>query len=310
MDQDIIQLLLSSSATAQRCQRNWDLSKSIDDSILSCLKTVVKNSATKQNEEYYQVFFITNRKLIETIYQLSYDNIHYIKNPQTLAQLLVLFTGTIPTTNRNLAIQHTPEELEVNQNQGIGIASGQLVLAANLLGLKSGFCACFDKEEVSKTLNVSNPLLLVGIGYPDETKFRRANHVKDDSYSYFGTFEKPITITTIGETTSVETYDGILNPLSSKKSVTLVAPEPQTIKNSGDISMFSDDLGILLSEQLYQSGIKYTVEPLPYIKQWNDLNTEITLTWTAEDELALENFITEVKNCFDKHLSALGWHVI
>lgn len=310
MTSKVIEQLLTASATAQRCQRNWDLSKNIDPSIVDCLKSIVKNSATKQNEEYYSVFFITNRSVIESLYQLSYDTINYIKNPQTLAQLLIVFDGRIPTTNRNLAVQHTPEELYVNQHQGIGIAAGQLTLAANMLGLKTGFCACFDNDNVSKLLNIKNPILMVGVGYPDESKLRRANHRESDGYAYFGSFEKPITITNIGESTTVETYTGELLPTAPIKSLILVAPCTQDIKNPGDISMIPDDISLKISDCLYRIGVKYNVEPLPYLKEWDHSKTQITLYWSLDNESSLDSFLKELKDDLKIILEPLNWTVI
>ena len=39
--------------TAQRCRRNWDLSKTIPQEHIDLLKYSVINSPAKQNEEYY-----------------------------------------------------------------------------------------------------------------------------------------------------------------------------------------------------------------------------------------------------------------
>lgn len=184
---------------SQRCQRNWDIKQELSKEVISVLIEVVKKSPTKQNEDYYSVIFITDRNKIEEIYNhtgfytaagLSSD---LSKNPQVLANLLVAFCSKDPTTFRNPIEEYNDIQLtETNRNQAIGIASGQLVMASALLGLKTGFCGCFNSKAVSTILSSSSVKLLVGIGYPDITKDRRRHQNID---TMFGTFNKPIDIT-------------------------------------------------------------------------------------------------------------------
>jgi hypothetical protein len=163
---------------SQRCQRNWDLSKIIPSEYIDVLKTVVEKSPSKQNEEFYSAKFITNRNIIEQIFNLtSFDKgstSDINKNPQVLANLLVVFCERSPASFRNF--DGTKENTNrQNRDHAIGIASGQLVLSSALLGLKTGFCLCFDYEGVSKILN-DKPILLLGIGYPDPDKERTLHH--------------------------------------------------------------------------------------------------------------------------------------
>ena len=53
---------------SQRCQRNWDLTKSIKDEDMELFKTAVSQCPSKQQRIWYNVVFVTNRKIIEDIY--------------------------------------------------------------------------------------------------------------------------------------------------------------------------------------------------------------------------------------------------
>lgn len=178
---DLNQIIVNAIQVSQRCQRNWDLTSDIDDTIISTLKEVIKNSPTKQNEEYYSVEFITDRAIIEKIYQTTtYDDnsdSDETKNPQTLANLVLVFFSETPNTYRNPKHEYENQNLMAeNTNTSIGIVSGQLSLAAAILGLRSGFCACFNRSQVSEILGKKDPKLILGIGYPDLTKDRLEHH--------------------------------------------------------------------------------------------------------------------------------------
>ena len=196
MNSDLIKKALEIS---QRCRRNWDLSKTIPNEHLDIFISSVINSPSKQNEEYYSAMFITRRNIIEQIYQHTNFNTgldinDLSKNPQVLANLLVAFCKRVPDTYRNDLEEYESETtMEENRNVAIGIASGQLSMTAALLGYSTGFCKCFDTRAVGILLNDS-PLLLLGIGFPDENRDRTEHH---NSKIKFNTFNKPITINKI-----------------------------------------------------------------------------------------------------------------
>jgi hypothetical protein len=232
MDREHLKL---SQQNSQRCQRNWDLSKSISNEDMELLKNSIVNSPAKQNEEYYSVTFITDRGIIESIYKNTINTMEncipeYNLNPQVLANLLVLFSGKTPKTFRN-----PPEDyidITAQQNLAVGIASGQLILTANLLDLKTGFCACFDGIEIGNIINVDNPLLLIGIGYPDESKSRIQDH---NLKRLHPTFNKPLTITTIDDKIKIETFSGEPN---YEHQVSITIPNQQ-LENID--SLFADE---------------------------------------------------------------------
>jgi hypothetical protein len=189
-------LIIKASVEARQCQRNWNLDAVVSEDMINTLKQVIKNAPTKQNEEYYSVEFITDRSVIENIYQTtSYDKSSQddrTKNSQVLANLLVVFFCEFPKTFRNPEHEYEDRNFIMgNVNTSIGIASGQLALSATLLGLSTGFCACFDHQVVSQILNKKDPILILGIGYPDTNKSRLEHHKVQ---SFFLSYNKPLKI--------------------------------------------------------------------------------------------------------------------
>jgi len=183
---------------SQRCQRNWDLSKSIPIEDIKTMKTSITNCSSKQNRVFYKAKFITNRTLIEKIYKetggpglydknvKTYTESHM--NPQTLANLLVVFvrdrdpSESIRTPEemqhgKFLSAKNEHKNVNVDETTAIGIAAGYLTLVANMLGYSSGCCACGDMSKISELVGETDKtLLLMGVGYPDSTKSRLEHH--------------------------------------------------------------------------------------------------------------------------------------
>jgi hypothetical protein len=189
---------------AQRCQRNWDLSRQLTDEQLNLILCAATQAPTKQNIPFYQVTAIQNRSIIESIYQNTYgegpngEGGH--KNPQVLANTLLVFSDfdfrEALTAARNPETAKKAEEFFAPENQktlnddrvqAIGVAAGFVNLTANMLGLRTGCCKCMDGQAIKEILGSKEyPRLLMGIGFPDETRPRRAHHVSNEimnSYS-------------------------------------------------------------------------------------------------------------------------------
>lgn len=198
--------------TSQKCQRNWDLKKSISDTDLNVLINAATNCPSKQNEVYYQVDVIKNRELIKNIYnctngyalhgneQKSLESEHNFKssvkticNSQTLANVVFAFRKDYGTTNRsleNMALNYMGKETDAyiaQRNISIGIASGYVTLVAHMLGLKTGFCSCITGpiDRYAKDC-----LLLLGVGYEDKNRDRLEHHL--DPKIKYKTFNKKI----------------------------------------------------------------------------------------------------------------------
>ena len=88
--------LISTITESQHCQRNWDLSKTIPKEDLDIFIHTVKEAPTKQNRIFYKVKFISDRDLIQKMYDTTNsfwnrDKGELITNAQTYANLLVIF---------------------------------------------------------------------------------------------------------------------------------------------------------------------------------------------------------------------------
>ena len=186
---------------SQHCQRNWDLTKSIPEEDIELMIHSVTNCPSKQNVSYYNVYFISDRNIIDEIHKKTNgfvinDKYDTVTNSQTLANLLVAFTtkniDVESNVHRNLEIDNIKSNdksfneipsLVRDKNMAIGIAAGYLNVISSMLGYSTGCCACFDssiKEIIGSSDNIE---LLMGIGFPDETKNRRIHHT-DESFIF------------------------------------------------------------------------------------------------------------------------------
>ena len=57
----------------QKCQRNWDYSKTMPKEHVDYLLWVAQNAPSKQHEAYYDIHYSTDRKVIEELYKWSWD---------------------------------------------------------------------------------------------------------------------------------------------------------------------------------------------------------------------------------------------
>lgn len=205
---DIVKAIIRS----QHCQRNWDLSKQIPEEDLEVIKTSVTQCPSKQNIAYYDTYFITNRDVIERIHAatdgfiLNKETKLSTTNTQTLANLLIAFVErdftkqfTTEDKHRNLEMDEIVKgadkdskaykSLDTDRKIAVGVAAGYCNMTSSLLGYSTGCCTCFDKSEVKKILNIdSNVMLLMGVGFSQQTVNRRVHHL--DSSIVFPTKQK------------------------------------------------------------------------------------------------------------------------
>jgi nitroreductase len=188
---------------SQHCQRNWDLTKEIPQEDMSVLVTAATQCPSKQNIAYYKLHFITNRDVIERIH--SYTNGFVVKlgtntepatyttNPQTLANLVIVFEDYLNLSNlsdksrndQTRAIGTKEEEsarsqINFDKHVAVGVAAGYLNLTASMLGYSTGCCSCMDHSAIKSELSLENsPLLMMGIGFKDESRNRRIHQNSD-----------------------------------------------------------------------------------------------------------------------------------
>lgn len=195
--------LVSAIATAQRAQRNYDLSKTIPDNDLQTLIYAATNSPSKQNEVHYSLHVYTDQTKIREIYNCTklfsvnktpeegmfehrdgkfwQDETRSVYNSQILANVLFVYlahegaaiggTHLLAKQNRSSIMNDFYQE---SKSYSIGISIGELILSANLLGYKTGICSAMNADDVAKVINVDKePKVLVGIGFENTGVDRR-----------------------------------------------------------------------------------------------------------------------------------------
>ena len=58
----------------KKCQRNWDYSKTIPEDIVNQLLWIATNAPSKQFEAFYDVYYTTDRNVIEDLYRYAWGN--------------------------------------------------------------------------------------------------------------------------------------------------------------------------------------------------------------------------------------------
>lgn len=182
---------------SQRCQRNWNLSKQISNDHIETFKISVTKCPSKQNRTFYKCIFITKRDIIEKIHNSSdsfvwqYEPRISVTNSQTLANLLVVFvrdrdlTVTEPRTEKEYFQGLLDGKTTDDENKSVGIAAGSLNLTAHLLGYKTGFYNAQHNSDILDDIFGAKVFLILGIGFPDETKKRTQHHFTDFVYPSF-----------------------------------------------------------------------------------------------------------------------------
>lgn len=200
-------IIKQSVEISQRAQRNYDLTKTIPLDDLDTIIYAAANSPSKQNETHYSLHVYTDQTKIREIYnETKYfslikdktdieslfeekDGVFLqnqdlsVRNSQILANALFVFAEDHgdPRGGNSIIAQstkdQTTESVQNYQEQinfSIGIAVGELILSATMLGYKTGICSAFPKSNVKNIINSQFlPKLLVGVGYEDQSVDRR-----------------------------------------------------------------------------------------------------------------------------------------
>lgn len=133
----------------QKCQRNWDYSKTVHPEIIEHLLWHAENAPSKQHEAYYDVYWTADRKVIEECSKYTWGSTHSRnppstwRNTQANANLYILFVAKEPETQLNC---HSDGSLKENKDPArwenayvsIGIAMGLVMRAAQSLGYATG----------------------------------------------------------------------------------------------------------------------------------------------------------------------------
>ena len=133
----------------QKCQRNWDYSKTIPEEHIEHFLWIAKNAPSKQWQGFYDVYYFKDRKVIEDFYKWTWGSTHTKKppatwrNPQMNANFYMVFVAkhTYPVYNcYNDGTNAEPEEgfMWDNAHTHIGLALGLIMKAAGDLGYHTG----------------------------------------------------------------------------------------------------------------------------------------------------------------------------
>jgi nitroreductase len=200
----MIQNIIQAVDSAQRAQRNYDLSKTIPTQDLKTLIYAAVNSPSKQNETHYSLQIYTDQSIIKQIYDNTkkftinarkqekifgvdengkywQDDTHSVKNSQILANVLFVYVkeeGIARCVTHAVAKEHRESNAMTLYDEqisiSVGISAGELILSAGLLGYKTGICSAMNEDPIKKLLGVKNKIkLLVGVGYPNIDVDRR-----------------------------------------------------------------------------------------------------------------------------------------
>jgi nitroreductase len=183
-------MIKKSVIKSQHCQRNWDLTKTIPQEDIDVLETAITECPSKQNIVFYTPYMIQDRNTIEKIHACT-DGFLRIEdgvtetNSQTLANLLIAFVqdshyqkrASRNTQTDDLNNKENKDVLHNDKMLSVGIAAGYCNLTATMLGYSTGCCTCFDGQKVADILGTNEKvLLLMGVGYPDDSRSRREHH--------------------------------------------------------------------------------------------------------------------------------------
>jgi nitroreductase len=190
---------------SQKAQRNYDLSRSIPTKDLNLLIYAAKNSPSKQNETHYRLSVYTDQNIIRQIYDYTkkftlikdrddiehtfgekdgkywVDDSYSVKNSQILANALFVYSqdrgearGGNHAVGKKNPDSNVAKIYNEQQSYSIGISVGQLILASNLLGYRTGICSAMNDKPIKDLIGTDgNIKLLVGVGFENVGTDRR-----------------------------------------------------------------------------------------------------------------------------------------
>ena len=184
----------------QKCQRNFNLEKTVPYETAKWLLNIGYATPTKHNLDTFEIVCVRNRDNIkkfvkaatnapEEAQDMSPSLKKMIKegrtqNPQTDANLLFLFF--IKRKQRKSKMREEREKgrptneqfYRLTTNLEIGLSASAIGIAAHSIGMKTGFCRCIDHDALPEILSQYNINkydleVMLGVGYPlyeDRTK--------------------------------------------------------------------------------------------------------------------------------------------
>lgn len=179
--------------SARRCQRNWDLTKTIPEEHIDHWVYLATHAPSKQDESFFDLYIVTDREKIDFLMRehswgfTAVDGKDWVvRNPQMGANALFVFNRKMNEEEvRNFdkfGERRDPNATSRwdNAYTAIGIASGIVAFSANSMGYKTGYGKNFGYKETpenshevwGETLGIPKGerrlTYSLGIGYPNE----------------------------------------------------------------------------------------------------------------------------------------------
>jgi hypothetical protein len=179
MEKSLTSLISEAVKLTGGCQRNWDYDYSIPQEHIDTIVNTAIDMPTKQNQEFYSLVASTDQKFNHEFYLKTFTDDKGLynegRNSQTNAPLLLIWI-------RNKKFKKKENTYEEAGPVSIGVSAGATALVANMLGYKTGFCACINKKKsipmlAQKNIFTTDIELALGIGMPD-TDMPGRNFVK------------------------------------------------------------------------------------------------------------------------------------
>ena len=190
---------------ARRCQRNWDLSKSVPQEHIDHWTYLATHAPSKQDESFFDLYVITDRDKIDYLckehswgFTAQANKDWVVRNPQMGANVLFCFNRKMNEEEvRNFDKFGTVRDPNAtsrwdNAYTSIGIASGVVCFSATNMGYVTGYGKNFGyKEKPEHSQDAWGEVLEIpkeenkltyslGIGYPDESL--EWNETRDKEY--------------------------------------------------------------------------------------------------------------------------------
>ena len=191
MDKRLYNKLSETLPQTRIVQKNWDLSQEIPDDIIELLKhSVIECPNSNRGRKMFNVHFIKNRDIINSIH----DNLNE-ESEESVANLLVVFEKT-----KGIFTNDSAGDIFVVEgilNRGIGIAVGNLILTANLMGLSTGIVQDYMSDNIDNIIEILDlkdyPITMVGVGYKNQGVDSSRSHF-DQNKKYTPYAKKPILV--------------------------------------------------------------------------------------------------------------------
>ena len=110
--------------TIKKCQRNWDLTRTIPQEHINHWLWIAQNAPSKQHEAYYDVYFIRKAEVIKEMMDYTWGFTATTtppscwRNPQMGANFYMCFVSKYPKTMRNYNTDGSGRDTYIGFNSG------------------------------------------------------------------------------------------------------------------------------------------------------------------------------------------------